>query len=87
MLTRLSVGKSRASGEAATRSKVNLTSSEVSSRPLTGGFPWKRTPFFRATTYVVGFGWENDAARSGTISPFGPYLKRRLWVYPSASWV
>src|SRR3989304_5235921 len=80
VVTALGVGKSRASGEATTRSKVNLTSSEVSSRPLTGGLLWKCTPFRSVTTWVAGLGCVWAAARSGTISPPGPYLKSRLWV-------
>ena len=49
-VTDFSVGNSRASGEPGSRSKVNLTSSAVSSRPLTGGLGWKRTPLRSVTT-------------------------------------
>ena len=49
-VTALSVGNNRSSGEPGSRSKVNFTSSEVSSRPLTGGLLWKSTPFLSVIT-------------------------------------
>src|SRR5262252_5470919 len=49
------------------RSYVYLTSSAVSSRPLTGGFGCQRTPLRSLKTYVVSFGWLHDSARSPSI--------------------
>jgi len=50
VVTAFRVGKSLASGDFAMRSKVNLMSSEVSSRPFTGGLLWKCTPLRSVTT-------------------------------------
>src|SRR5262252_10146464 len=49
------------------RSYVYLTSSAVSSRPLTGGLGCQRTPLRSLNTYVVSFGWLHDSARSPSI--------------------
>ncbi len=46
------------------RSTVYRTSSAVSSRPFTGGLGCQRTPRLSLKTYVVGFGWLHDSARS-----------------------
>jgi hypothetical protein len=66
----------------AARSKVYRTSSAVSSRPLTGGFAWKRTPLRSLKTYDVSPVCCQDSARSPSIrnapgrTP-GPALCRR----------
>src|SRR5262247_2278593 len=46
------------------RSYVYLTSSAVSSRPLTGGLGCQRTPLRSLKTYVVSLGCVHDSARS-----------------------
>ena len=51
-------------GVARKRSTVYRTSSAVSSRPFTGGLGCQRTPRLSLKTYVVGFGWLHDSARS-----------------------
>src|SRR5262249_40361841 len=48
------------------RSYVYLTSSAVSSRPLTGGFGCQRTPFLSLKMYVVSLGCVHDSARSAS---------------------
>jgi len=50
VVTAFRVGNRRASGDLASRSNVNFTSSDVSSRPFTGGLLWKRTPLRSVTT-------------------------------------
>src|ERR1041384_3416220 len=46
------------------RSYVYLTSSAVSSRPLTGGLACQRTPLRSLKIQVVSLGWLHDSARS-----------------------
>src|SRR5438034_7032613 len=50
------------------RSTLYLTSSDVSSRPFTGGLLCQRTPRRSLKTYVVSFGCVHDSARSGSIA-------------------
>ena len=76
------------------RSNVNFTSSAVSSRPLTGGLAWNRTPRRSLNTYVVSLGWVQDSARSpsivsepGLIAAPARYRSSRLWVNEIATWV
>src|SRR5262249_61729361 len=74
------------------RSYVYLTSSAVSSRPLTGGLLCQRTPLRSLNTHVVSLGWVHDSARSPStgsvpgVTP-GPAFTRtsRLCVNDSAT--